>query len=136
LYSNYGHNFVKTMLKIGKERENIGVVADQFGSPTYANDLAKAIVKIVEDKKYTWSIGDVFHYSNEGSCSWHEFASEIFRISKIDVNVKKLTNDEFPTKAKRPKYSLLDKSKIKDVFGIDVPHWKNSLKKMLEKESR
>lgn len=136
LYSNYGHNFVKTMLKIGAERENIGVIDDQFGSPTYAHDLAKTIIKIVEDKKYTWSTGDVFHYSNEGSCTWHEFASEIFRISKIDVNVKKLTTDEFPTKAKRPKYSLLDKSKIKDVFGIDVPHWKNSLKKMLEKESR
>jgi len=136
LYSNYGHNFVKTMLKIGKERENIGVVADQFGSPTFAYDLAKTIIKIVEDKKYTWSIGDVFHYSNEGSCTWHEFALEIFKISNIDVNVKKLTTDEFPTKAKRPKYSLLDKSKIKDVFGIDVPHWKNSLMKMLEKEFR
>jgi len=134
LYSNYGHNFVKTMLKIGKERENIGVVADQFGSPTFAYDLAKTIIKIVEDKKYTWSIGDVFHYSNEGSCTWHEFALEIFKISNIDVNVKKLTTDEFPTKAVRPKYSLLDKSKIKDVFGIDVHHWKNSLKKILEKE--
>ena len=136
LYSNYGHNFVKTMLKIGKESENIGVVADQFGSPTFAHDLAKTIIKIVEDKKYTWSIGDVFHYSNEGSCTWHEFASEIFKFSKMDVKVNTLTTDEFPTKAVRPKYSLLDKSKIKDVFGIDVPHWKNSLKKMLKKESR
>ena len=134
LYSNYGHNFVKTMLKIGTERENIGVIDDQFGSPTFAHDLSKTIIKIAEDKKYTWSIGDVFHYSNEGSCSWHEFASEIFKFSKMDVKVKALTNDEFPTKSKRPKYSLLDKSKIKDIFGIDVPHWKNSLKKMLEKE--
>ena len=134
LYSNYGNNFVKTMIKIGAQRGNIGVVADQFGSPTYANDLAKIIIKIVEDKNYNWSIGDIFHYSNEGSCTWHEFSSEIFRISKINVNVKKLTTDEFPTKAIRPKYSILDKSKLKEVFNIKVPHWKISLNQMLKKE--
>ena len=134
LYSNHRHNFAKTMIKIGAEREDIGVVDDQFGSPTYANDLAKAIIKIVEDKKYTWSTGNIFHYSNEGSCSWYEFALEIFKISKININVKKLTTDEFPTKAMRPKYSLLDKSKIKEVFEIKIPHWKISLNKMLDKE--
>ena len=134
LYSNYGYNFVKTMIKIGAEKKDFGVVDDQFGSPTNAKDLAKAIIKIVEDKKYTWSTGNIFHYSNEGSCSWYEFALEIFKISKINVNVKKLTTDEFPTKAMRPKYSLLDKSKIKEVFEIKIPHWKISLNKMLDKE--
>ena len=134
LYSNYGDNFVKTMLKIGAERGEIGVIDDQFGSPTYANDLAKIIIKIVENKNYNWSAGDVFHYSNEGSCTWHEFASEIFRISKIDVNLKKLTTDEFPTIAKRPKYSLLDKSKIKEVLDIKVPHWKISINQMFKKK--
>ncbi len=134
LYSNYGHNFVKTMLKLGSDRNEIGVVNDQFGSPTFAHDLAKTIIKIVEDKKYTWSSGDIFHYSNEGSCSWHEFAFEIFKFSKMDLNVKKLTTEEFPTKAVRPKYSLLDKSKIKNGFDLKIPNWNISLKKMLEKE--
>lgn len=134
LYSNYGHNFVKTMLNFGTQKDEIGVINDQFGSPTYANDLAKIIIKVVEDKNYTWSTGDVFHYSNEGSCSWYEFALEIFKISKIDVNVKKVTTEKYPTKANRPKYSLLDKSKVKDVFGINIPNWKYSLREMLEKE--
>lgn len=134
LYSNYGRNFVKTMLNYGTTKDEIRVINDQFGSPTYANDLAKIIIKVVEDKNYIWSTGDVFHYSNEGSCSWYEFALEIFKISKIDVNVKKVTTEKYPTKANRPKYSLLDKSKVKDVFGINIPYWKNSLREMLEKK--
>lgn len=134
LYSNYAHNFVKIMLRIVSDRNEIGVVNDQFGSPTYARCLAKTIIKITEDKSYTWSTGDIFHYSNEGSCSWYEFAYEIFKLSKMDVKLKKLTTDEFPIKAERPKYSILDKSKIKNVFDLKIPNWNLSLKEMLEKE--
>lgn len=134
VYSNYGHNFVKTMLKLAAQKQEIGVVGDQFGCPTYAKDLAKATVDIIQNRDYKWSAGDLFHYSNEGSCSWHEFADEIFNQTNTNILLNKLDTKDYPTKAVRPKYSILDKSKMKQTFGIFIPTWQTSLERMLQKE--
>ncbi len=130
VYSEYGNNFVKTMLRLMKERESIAVVNDQIGTPTYALDLAKAIMKIVASHK--WESG-VFHYSNGGEISWFDFAVEINMLVGCDCNVNELTSDQFPTPAKRPNYSLLDKTKIKKSYNVIVPDWKDSLKECLKK---
>lgn len=134
VYSNYGHNFVKTMLKLAAQKGEIGVVGDQFGCPTYAEDLAKATVDIIQNRDYKWSVGDLFHYSNEGSCSWYEFANEIFNQTNTNILLNKLDTKDYPTKAVRPKLSILDKSKIKQTFGIFIPTWQTSLERMLQKE--
>lgn len=128
LYSAHGNNFVKTMLRLGKERDEINVVADQFGSPTSAGDLAGAILEIskqiLEGKK---NCGGIYHYSNEGECNWYEFASEIMKLSGLRCKVNPIGTDQYPLPAKRPGYSVFNKSKIKSAFGIDIPHWKDSL---------
>ncbi|SEA45686.1 dTDP-4-dehydrorhamnose reductase [Bizionia paragorgiae] len=129
VYSEYGNNFVKTMLRLMKDRESIGVVNDQVGTPTYAYDLAEAIITIITGD--TWEPG-VYHYSNEGQISWFEFAVAIKELSQIKCEVKGVTSDEFPTLAKRPKYSLLDKTKIKTTYKLSVPDWKNSLDQCLQ----
>lgn len=125
LYSTYGNNFVKTMLRLGKGREQINVVCDQIGTPTYAADLAKAIVMILPQINKTNK--GIYHYTNEGVCSWFDFATEIMRLSDLKCKVNPISTAEYPTKAKRPVYSVLDKSTIKKTFGIQIPYWKESL---------
>jgi dTDP-4-dehydrorhamnose reductase len=131
VYSSYGANFVKTMLRLGKEKENLGVIFDQVGTPTYARDLAKAILEIlpkIENKKV-----EIYNYSNEGVLSWFDFAKEIMRMAKLNCEIKPIETKEYPTPAKRPHYSLLNKAKIKKEFGIVIPYWKDSLDECLKK---
>ncbi len=135
LYSTFGNNFVKTMLRLGNERDSLKVVYDQVGSPTYASDLAKVILKIIElsEKDSQKFIPGIYHYSNEGVISWFDFSKAIFEISEINCNVAPVLSDEFPTPAQRPNYSVLNKSKIKNTFGLQIPYWKDSLKICIEK---
>lgn len=130
VYSVYGANFVKTMIRLMSEREEIGVVADQVGTPTYARDLASAIMQVIEAPEF---VQGVFHYSNEGKISWHEFAVAIKEIKGFSTKVNAINSDAFPTPAKRPNFSLLDKSKIKETYKVAVPDWKTSLEEMLAK---
>lgn len=129
LYSSYGRNFVKTMISLGKERESLNVVCDQRGTPTFARDLANAIMSIVNSNKFE---SGIYNYSNEGECSWYEFACEIFKLAKIDCKVNAITTEQYPTKAQRPAYSVLDKSKIKRVYGLEIPEWRVSLKECIK----
>ncbi len=129
LYSEYGNNFVKTMIKLGTEKDNLGIINDQFGSPTYASDLANVILKLIQ--KDIKGI-EVYNYSNEGSCTWFDFAKAIFEIKGISSKLNPITTEEYPTAAARPKYSLLDKTKIKKVLKITIPHWEESLKLCLK----
>ena len=127
LYSEYGNNFLKTMLRLTAERPELNVVFDQVGSPTYAGDLAIALFTIIEGGLYEGREG-VYHFSNEGVCSWYDFAVEIARAAGHDACViHPCHSDEFPSKVKRPAYSVLDKSKIKQTFGLDIPHWRESM---------
>ncbi len=126
VYSSYGNNFVKTMLRLAKERDSLNVVADQFGSPTYAHDLAKVILDIlpkIENKDVK-----VYHYANEGICSWYEFAKAIFKINGIPMRVKPIATEQYPTAAKRPPYSVLDTSNIQNDYSISIPSWEESLR--------
>lgn len=132
LYSEYGNNFVKTMLRLAKEKGELKVVADQFGTPTYAADLADAIIRIAGDENVADKTG-IYHFSDEGVCSWYDFAVEIVRQSGIDCRVQPLTTEQYPTKARRPAYSVLDKTKIKREFEVVVPDWKESLGKCLDR---
>jgi dTDP-4-dehydrorhamnose reductase len=129
LYSLFGNNFLKTMLRLGNERDELIVVYDQVGTPTYASDLATSILKIIEvsEKKSDKFIPGIYHFSNEGVASWYDFAKEIFEISGMECNIKPVLSEQFPTAAKRPKYSVLDKAKIKNTFGLEIPYWKDSL---------
>ena len=130
VYNKNGKNFVNTMLKLGQERDEISVVDDQFGSPTYAIDLAEIILQIlplIKNKKIT-----VFHYTNDGFCSWADFANEIFKISNTNCLVNRVSSLDYPTQAVRPSFSVLDKSKIKEFFDIEIPSWEQSLTKMLK----
>ena len=131
VYSVFGKNFVKSMLSLSKKNRSISVVSDQIGSPTNAYDLAQLILKIINCKKYIWKSFDIFHFSNEGQCSWYDFAKEIFEICKISTTVNEIKSSQFLTKAKRPNFSLLSKKKIKNTFNIEIFHWKDSLKNML-----
>ncbi|WP_372652575.1 dTDP-4-dehydrorhamnose reductase [Draconibacterium sp.] len=130
LYSTFGNNFVKTMLRLGKERGELGVVFDQVGSPTYAADLANAILKVAESEKF---VPGIYHYSNEGVASWYDFALAIFELSEVDCKVKPVLSENFPTPAKRPAYSVLNKAKIKETYHLEVPYWRDSLKVCLDK---
>lgn len=124
LYSTFGNNFVKTMIRLGQERDELGVIFDQIGTPTYARDLAKAIMIAIE----RGVVPGVYHFSDEGVCSWYDFTKAIHRLSGIKTcNVKPLHTDEYPTAATRPAYSVLDKTKIKTTYGIVIPHWEESL---------
>jgi len=133
VYSEYGNNFVKTMLKLGKERGELNVVDDQIGSPTYATDLAEAILKIInnEDFKTKEQSIEVYHYSNTGEISWHEFAQEIFKIAKIDCRANPIKTEYYPMLARRPMNTIMDINKIMKHFDLDVIFWKGSLKKTL-----
>lgn len=129
LYSSFGNNFVKTMFRLGGERSELGVVFDQIGTPTYAADLAATIIQIVEKiiaNPATFK-GGIYHYSNEGVCSWYDFARKIMQIGNRSCAVKPIEAKDYPTPAKRPHYSVLNKKKIKDVYGISIPHWEDSL---------
>ena len=134
LYSSFGHNFVKTILRIGKEKDEIKVVSDQIGSPTYAADLAYTILTIIKqsDENNKMFVQGIYHYSNEGTCSWYEFAEKIMKQKNLNCKVNPVPSSEYPTPTKRPKYSLLDKSKIKETFNIDIRNWNDSLKKCLD----
>lgn len=133
VYSQYGNNFLKTMLRLAKERESLSVVNDQIGTPTNAVDLAEVLLLIIrfsEENKEQPNYG-VYHFSNEGQCSWYEFAKEIFEQTQTKIELKPIPSSEFPTPAKRPSYSVLDKLKIKNTFNFTILDWKESLKKAL-----
>jgi dTDP-4-dehydrorhamnose reductase len=135
LYSFYGNNFVKTMIRLGRERETLNVVSDQLGTPTYAADLAKIILDIIDlcEKENVFQAG-IYHYSNEGRCSWYDFCLKIHELAGIKTcKVNPVSTAEYPVKAPRPLYSVLDKKKIKQTFHIDIPDWETSLEKMIIK---
>jgi dTDP-4-dehydrorhamnose reductase len=135
LYSEFCNNFVKTMLRLGSERDEVKVVFDQVGTPTYAADLANAIIEIIRisEKDSAKFIPGVYHYSNEGVISWYDFAKAIFEIQELDCEVHPVLSVEFPTRAKRPHFSVLNKSKIRDNFGFKIPYWRDSLKVCINK---
>lgn len=128
LYSEFGNNFVKTMLRLADERDEINVVCDQIGSPTYASDLAGAIHAVISHEN--WQPG-IYHYSDEGVASWYDFAKAIFEIAGKNVTVNPIRTSAYPTPAKRPLYSVLSKGKIKRNFGIAIPYWRDSLKECM-----
>jgi len=130
LYSEYGNNFVKTMLRISNEKDTLEIINDQIGSPTYAKDLAKIIIKIIKEKNVNYGL---FHYSNEGAVSWYDFAKAIFETKNVDVDIKAISTSSYKTLAKRPHFSVLNKNKIKNILKVNVPYWKVSLKECLDK---
>jgi dTDP-4-dehydrorhamnose reductase len=130
VYSSFGTNFVKTMLRLGKERDSLGVIFDQIGTPTYARDLAKAVLEILPNVHNNQV--EIYHYSNEGVLSWYDFAKEIMRMAKIDCTINPIETKEYPTPATRPHYSLLNKAKIKKEFNMTIPYWKDSLDNCLK----
>ncbi len=133
LYSEYGHNFLKTMLRLTAERERLNVVFDQTGTPTYAGDLALAIFSIVEKGMYAGNEG-TYHFSDEGACSWYDFAVEIAAAVGHDkCRIEPCRTADYPTAARRPAYSVLDKSKLKRTFGIEIPHWRESMRYCLHR---
>jgi len=125
VYSNYGNNFVKTMLRLGKERDQLNVVADQIGTPTYAGDLAQAILEILP-KIFNEKV-EIFHFSNEGVCSWYDFAKAIFELEGLSTKVNPIETWQYPTSAQRPFYSVLNKTSIKERYQFEIPYWKESL---------
>ena len=129
LYSAYGNNFVKTMLRYGKERDELGVIFDQVGTPTNASDLAKTCLKILTFSEETNinSKGNLYHFSNEGVASWYDFAIAIMNLGNVDCNVRPIETKDYPTLAKRPHFSVLNKSKIKNDFEVEIPYWRDSL---------
>ena len=130
LYSTFGNNFVKTMIRLGRERDSLGVIFDQVGTPTYARDLARAIFAAIRQGV----VPGIYHFSNEGVCSWYDFTKAIHRLAGITTcQVKPLHTLEYPTKAKRPHYSVLDKTKIKEVYHVEIPYWEESLKECISK---
>ena len=132
LYSSFGNNFVKTMIRLGGERESLDVVFDQIGTPTYAGDLAAAILGIVEattsgEKPF---VGGIYNYSNEGVCSWYDFACAVMKLYRLDCRINPVETNAYPTAAKRPHYSVMNKSKIKSTFNVKINHWLESLSEL------
>lgn len=128
LYSEFGSNFVKTVLRLGKERDELGFVFDQIGTPTYAGDLAAMILSVVTADEKGAFVPGIYHYSNEGVCSWYDFTVKILQIAGIDCRIRPIETKDYPTKAVRPPYSVLNKSKIKETYGVTIPHWEASLR--------
>ena len=128
LYSSYGNNFVKTMLRLGRERDELNVIFDQVGTPTYAADLAQTILTIIADKEW---VSGVYHFSNEGVCSWYDFTIMIHKLAEIECKVNPIESSAYPVRTPRPHYSVLNKTKIKTTFSIEVPYWVDSLQKCL-----
>ena len=135
LYSEYGHNFVKIMLQLGKERESLSVVYDQLGAPTYAGDLAHAILSLCEQADTIKGV-ETLHFSNEGSISWFEFAKTALEMAGISCTVRPILTSEYPTKAERPPFSLFNLGKIKNKYGVKVPYWRDSLRLIVNKLSK
>lgn len=135
LYSSYGNNFVKTMLRLGNEKKDLGVIFDQVGTPTYARDLAKTCLDILSNKnlKKISANGKTYHFSNEGVASWYDFATAIMKLGELNCVVKPIQTKEYPTLAKRPHFSVLNKMKIKKDFEIEIPYWRNSLADCISK---
>lgn len=129
LYSEYGNNFVKTMLRLAREGKALKVVCDQIGTPTYAGDLASAIVAIILAPE--WKPG-IYHYTDEGVASWYDFAMQIFRIMRLSPDIKPVTSKDYPSQARRPMYSVLSKEKIKRTYGLEIPYWVDSLSRCLQ----
>lgn len=132
VYSEFGSNFIKTIFRVGKERTQLDVISDQVGTPTFAGDLAKSIVEIIglpNFDKFNKS-NKIFHYSNEGVCSWFDLAKAVIELSSLDCKVMPIESKDYPTPANRPQNSVLNKSKIENEFGILIPHWMESLKKL------
>ncbi len=126
LYSSFGNNFVKTMIKLTKEKENLKVVFDQVGTPTYAKDLADIIMTVIDSNLFEANNG-IYHFSNEGVCSWYDFAKEINQLCGHNCEIEPCHSEEFPSKVKRPNFSVLDKTKVKSTFNVGIPYWKDSL---------
>ena len=133
LYSSYGNNFVKTIIRLSQEKKSINVVNDQFGSPTYARDLAKACMQTIDQYDSWLTKPEIFHFSNEGKCSWYDFAKKILEINQMKLDIVAVNSEDYPSKTKRPKYSLLNKEKIKSKFNISIPQWEDSLKDCMKK---
>ena len=133
LYSEYGNNFVSTMLRLGEERGEISVVNDQIGSPTYATDLAKIILHIIKTKEFKemGQVAQIYHYSNKGKCSWHEFAKEIFKIVEVSCKVNPIATQQYPTPANRPMNTIMSTDKIIQKFNINIIPWQESLARCL-----
>ena len=133
VYSRFGNNFVKTMVRLGKERRELSVIYDQVGTPTSAKDLALVLLMIIDSPQLQSQSGtEIYHYSNEGVCSWYDFAIAIFKSAPIRCKVKPIETKDYPTPAKRPHYSLLNKAKIKNTFDLTIPYWKDSLPECLQ----
>ena len=130
LYSSYGNNFVKTMMRLTREKDMLNVVFDQVGTPTYAGDLAAVIYKVISQRLYNDHQG-IYHFSNEGVISWYDFALAIAELSGHRCNIRPCHSDEFPSKVKRPNFSVLDKTKVKETFHVDIPYWRDSLRKCI-----
>ncbi|WP_162126810.1 dTDP-4-dehydrorhamnose reductase [Flavobacterium phycosphaerae] len=130
VYSQFGNNFMKTMLRLASERDSLSVVNDQIGTPTHAVDLAEALIKIIQtnNQQPTTNNFGIYNFSNEGQCSWYDFAKKIFEVNHININLLPIPTSNYPTPAKRPAYSVLDKGKMKRVFGIRIDSWEDSLK--------
>jgi dTDP-4-dehydrorhamnose reductase len=132
VYSQFANNFMKTMLRLASERDSLSVVNDQIGTPTNAVDLAEALISIITQtynlQPTTYNLFGIYNFSNEGQCSWYDFAKEIFEINNVNINLNPIPSTSFPTPAKRPAFSVLDKTKIKKVFQVEIKHWKESLK--------
>ncbi|MES2864779.1 MAG: dTDP-4-dehydrorhamnose reductase [Bacteroidota bacterium] len=128
VYSQFANNFMKTMLRLASERDSLSVVSDQIGTPTNAVDLAEALLTIVTSSGVEKSNYGIYNFSNEGQCSWYDFAKEIFKVNNISINLQAIPTSAYPTPAKRPAYSVLDKSKIKQVFSLEIKNWEESLK--------
>jgi dTDP-4-dehydrorhamnose reductase len=133
VYSEYGNNFVKKMLKLGQERDSLNVIFDQVGTPTYAKDLAKAIMSIVQSSAFNQIDfkTNIFHFSNEGICSWYDFAKAIFELTNIQCHLSPIETKEYPSPATRPHYSVLNKAKIKQMFSLTISYWKDSVEECL-----
>ncbi|MBV1899634.1 MAG: dTDP-4-dehydrorhamnose reductase [Cycloclasticus sp.] len=134
VYSAFGNNFVKTMLKLASQRDELNVIYDQVGTPTYAADLAQAIIQITQSDGFNNNTfkTELYHYSNEGVCSWYDFAITIFELSGVSCRVLPIETKDYPTPAKRPHYSVLNKAKIKQAYGIQIPYWKEALQRCLK----
>ena len=128
LYSEYGNNFVKTMLRLGRERTELSVVFDQVGTPTYAGDLAKALLAIVRQAEMGHYVSGIYHFSNEGVCSWYDFAVKIIQLGGLTCNIRPVETKDYPTAAHRPAFSVLNKTRIKTVYGLRINHWESSLR--------
>jgi len=129
LYSSFGNNFVKTMIKLGNERDSLGVIFDQVGTPTYAADLADAILQLLSNETF---VPGIYHFSDEGVCSWYDFTKTIHRMANITCDVKPIETKDYPARTPRPHFSVLNKGKIKSTYGISIPHWEVSLEKCIQ----